>query len=65
MNIALRKSMTLEVLAWENRQGLKYEFDGSQPVAMNGVRLGIEIPLREIYADVALAPDFDQEETGI
>jgi Uma2 family endonuclease len=38
MNIALRKSMTLEqFLAWEERQELKYEFDGVQPVAMNGV----------------------------
>ena len=40
MNIALRKSMTLEqFLAWEIRQELKYEFDGIQPVAMNGVRV--------------------------
>jgi Uma2 family endonuclease len=38
MNIALRKSMTLEqFLAWEERQKLRYEFDGLQPVAMNGV----------------------------
>jgi Uma2 family endonuclease len=38
MNIALRKSMTLEqFLAWEERQELRYEFDGLQPVAMNGV----------------------------
>jgi Uma2 family endonuclease len=38
MNIALRKSMTLEqFLAWEERQELRYEFDGVQPVAMNGV----------------------------
>jgi len=38
MNIALRKSMTLEqFLAWEERQELRYEFDGFQPVAMNGV----------------------------
>jgi Uma2 family endonuclease len=40
MNIALRKSMTLEqFLAWEIRQELRYEFDGIQPVAMNGVRV--------------------------
>jgi Uma2 family endonuclease len=40
MNIALRKSMTLEqFLAWEERQELRYEFDGFQPVAMNGVRV--------------------------
>ena len=38
MNIALRKSMTLqEFPAWESRQELRYEFDGFQPVAMNGV----------------------------
>jgi Uma2 family endonuclease len=37
MNIALRKSMTLEqFLAWEERQELRYEFDGIQPVAMTG-----------------------------
>jgi Uma2 family endonuclease len=37
MNIALRKSMTLEeFLAWEERQELRYEFDGFQPVAMAG-----------------------------
>jgi Uma2 family endonuclease len=40
MNIALRKSMTLEqFLAWEERQELRYEFDGFEPVAMNGVRV--------------------------
>jgi Uma2 family endonuclease len=40
MNVALRKSMTLEqFLAWEIRQELKYEFDGVQPVAMKGVRV--------------------------
>jgi Uma2 family endonuclease len=38
MNVALRNSMTLEqFLAWESRQERKYEFDGFQPVAMNGV----------------------------
>ena len=40
MNVVLRKSMTLEeFLGWENRQELRYEFDGFQPVAMNGVRI--------------------------
>ena len=35
MNIALRKPMTLtEFLAWEERQELRYEFDGFQPVAV-------------------------------
>ncbi len=37
MNIALRKPMSLaEFLAWEERQPLRYEFDGFQPVAMTG-----------------------------
>jgi Uma2 family endonuclease len=38
MNLALRKPMTLvEFLAWEERQELKYEFDGTTAVAMVGV----------------------------
>jgi Uma2 family endonuclease len=37
MNLALRKSMTLEeFLAWEERQPTRFEFDGFQPVAMTG-----------------------------
>jgi Uma2 family endonuclease len=37
MNIALRKPMSLEAfLAWEERQELRHEFDGEQPVAMTG-----------------------------
>lgn len=37
MNVALRKPMALpEFLAWEERQELRYEFDGVQPVAMTG-----------------------------
>jgi Uma2 family endonuclease len=37
MNVALRKPMTLQqFLAWEERQELRYEFDGFQPVAMTG-----------------------------
>jgi Uma2 family endonuclease len=37
MNVALRKPMTLgEFLAWEEREELRYEFDGFQPVAMTG-----------------------------
>jgi Uma2 family endonuclease len=37
MNVALHKPMTLtEFLAWEERQELRYEFDGFQPVAMTG-----------------------------
>ncbi len=35
MNVTLRRPMTLEqFLAWEERQPLRYEFDGFQPVAM-------------------------------
>ncbi len=37
MNVALRSPMTLQqFLAWEERQELRYEFDGFQPVAMAG-----------------------------
>jgi hypothetical protein len=37
MSVALRKPMTLaEFLAWEERQELRYEFDGFRPVAMTG-----------------------------
>jgi len=37
MSVALRKPMTLaEFLAWEERQELRYEFDGFEPVAMTG-----------------------------
>jgi len=37
MNVLLRKPMTLQqFLAWEERQELRYEFDGFQPVAMTG-----------------------------
>lgn len=37
MNVALRSSMTLEqFLAWEDRQEMRFEFDGFQPVAMVG-----------------------------
>lgn len=37
MNLALRRPMTLaEFLDWEDRQELKYEFDGFGPVAMTG-----------------------------
>ena len=37
MNVALQKPMALaEFLAWEERQELRYEFDGFQPVAMTG-----------------------------
>lgn len=37
MNVALRKTMSLaQFLAWEERQELRYEFDGFRPVAMTG-----------------------------
>lgn len=37
MDVALRKPMSLaEFLAWEERQELRYEFDGFEPVAMTG-----------------------------
>ncbi len=37
MNVALRHTMTLEdFLVWEAKQPERYEFDGFQPVAMNG-----------------------------
>ena len=37
MNLALRKPISLaEFLAWEERQPLRYEFDGVGPVAMTG-----------------------------
>ena len=37
MNVPLRRSMTPdEFLAWEERQDLRWEFDGLQPVAMVG-----------------------------
>jgi Uma2 family endonuclease len=37
MSSAVRKPMTLdEFLAWEERQELRWEFDGFAPVAMNG-----------------------------
>lgn len=41
MSLALRQSMTLaEFLAWEERQPLRYEFDGRGPVAMTGGTFG-------------------------
>ena len=41
MNLALRKPMMLaEFLEWEERQPLRYEFDGVRPVAMTGGTAG-------------------------
>jgi Uma2 family endonuclease len=37
MSVALRRSMSLEAfLDWEQRQELRWEFDGFEPVAMTG-----------------------------
>ena len=37
MNLAVRKPMSLaEFLEWEDRQELRYEFDGVEPSAMTG-----------------------------
>jgi Uma2 family endonuclease len=41
MNLAVRKPMSLaEFLEWEDRQELRYEFDGVEPVAMTGGTVG-------------------------
>jgi len=49
MNVALQKPMTVQqFLAWEDRQELRYEFDGFRPVAMVGVtaaHAGIQVNL--------------------
>jgi Uma2 family endonuclease len=43
MSVATRRPMTLnEFLAWEERQELRYEFDGVAPVAMTGGSLAHE-----------------------
>ena len=37
MSVGRRKPMSLEeFLAWEERQELRYEFDGLRPIAMTG-----------------------------
>ncbi len=37
MNVTLAKPMTLvDFLEWEERQPLRYEFDGFRPIAMTG-----------------------------
>lgn len=44
MSVALRKPMSLdEFLEWEERQDLRYEFDGFEPVAMTGGTVEHEI----------------------
>ncbi len=43
MSVALRKPMTVaEFLAWEEKQELRWEFDGFEPVAMTGGTLAHE-----------------------
>jgi Uma2 family endonuclease len=40
MSVALQRQMTLaEFLDWEERQEIRYEFDGFRPVAMTGATL--------------------------
>ena len=42
MNLTAPKPMTLaEFLKWEERQDLRYEFDGVEPVAMTGALLAM------------------------
>jgi Uma2 family endonuclease len=44
MSVALRQPMTLtEFLAWEDRQELRWEFDGFEPVAMTGGTVAHEV----------------------
>jgi len=58
MNISLRRTMTLEgFLIWEAGQPERYEFDGFQPVAMNGgtvahatISLNLAVQLRAFSA---------------
>jgi Uma2 family endonuclease len=55
MNVALRKPMTLpQFLAWEERQELRFEFDGFQPVAMPDVTVAHDMignTLRALLAE--------------
>jgi len=55
MSVALKNPLTLaEFLDWEERQELRYEFDGSQPIAMTGGTLGHEaigVTLRALLYD--------------
>ena len=50
MNIALRKSWTQDqFFAWAERQELRYEFDGFQPVAMTGGNAGHSVVIRGLH----------------
>jgi Uma2 family endonuclease len=51
MNIALRKPWTVdEFLAWEERQELRYEFDGVRPVAMVGGTVNHNVIIGNVFA---------------
>jgi Uma2 family endonuclease len=50
MTVVVRRSMTVEAfLAWEERQELRYEFDGFEPVAMTGGTAGHSAIQRNLY----------------
>ena len=59
MNLARRKPMTLaEFLPWEERQPLRYEFDGVGPVARTGgtrahadIQTNLTTTLRSAFAE--------------
>jgi len=54
MNVALRRTMTLDdFLAWESAQPERYEFDGLQPVAMNGGTVAHEIIRSNLGVELA------------
>ncbi len=56
MSLALRKPMTLpEFLQWEERQELKYEFDGFAPVAMVGITAAHSRIQRNLTLSVGVA----------
>ena len=57
MSVAVRQPMSVaEFLAWEERQELRWEFDGFQPVAMTGGTLAHEIIGDNIRLCAAIAP---------
>ena len=54
MNVALRQRMSLaEFLVWEERQELRYEFDGFQPCAMVGGTAAHAVVQRNLIAALA------------
>lgn len=53
MNVALRKPMSrADFLVWVERQEAPYEFDGFQPVAMNGGNLRHGLLIRNLSAQL-------------